>query len=394
MNLLPFIYNRSLLRLILLLLVLGNSAGCRKAGFDQIEPVVDRDLVTFQGTGIPEELDQVVEKYRILILGKPNFVQEHHDFNQLLLEKYGREGLLFFNEYPNALNWMVEDYVTGAIDYLPTSVRQLNDDWLEKIRDLNGKWEGTPPLKFIFNDVNHSKYDFQNSLKEAERLLGAQKVFTSIRIMKPETDIYARELEDLLGQFQQERESYVDLWGPLWYDRFTRMIEHEIESNRYRTGGDEDVREQLMVSIVETFLNENPGYRAFINSGMNHAQKEAHMGPEIKRLGGYLQEIYPGELFSIAFIGISGQRKYRFEDVELVEFNILESAGRDDLTKIVGEKAGRMMSLLPLQDPVFSKKMNITYTSGTIFAPPAGQFDALVTYPEISILESLDEFKY
>ncbi len=377
-----------------LLLVSIIAGGCMKAGFDQIEPVVDRDLVFFYRNEIPLELQQIIENYRIIVLGKTNFVQEHHEFNELLLERYGPGGLLFFNEYPNALNWMVEDYITGAIDYMPPEVRSLNQLWLEKIREINLESGGEHPVRFVFTDVNHSKNDFQEALQEAENLIGAQTVFTGIRIMKPDTRIYAEELSDLNMLLINDQQLYIELWGAKWYNRFLQMIQNEIESNTYRKQGIETTREKVMHNMVENALAAYPDHRAFINCGMNHAQKETHMGPGLKRLGGYLHESHPGETYSIAFVGIEGQRKYRFDDVNLVNFNILETASEDDLVRIIGEKSGKRLSLLPLEDPVFIRKMDVTYTAGTVYVPPGDQFDAIISYPEIHVLESLDDYKY
>lgn len=86
-----------------------------------------------------------------------------------------------------------------------------------------------------------------------------------------------------------------------------------------------------MFTIIPSALDKNPGIKVIVNCGMNYAQKE----------------------------------------------NLMDSNNI------------RMRSLF---DEIFKEEMDVTYTSGAVHVSPGRQFDALITYPEISILKSLSEF--
>ena len=378
----------------LLLLALIITGACNKVGIHELESIVDDKLVLFAKTEIPGELKDLVEVKRILILGETHYVQEHHEYISLLLDQYGPEGLCFINEFSNAHNWMIEDYIRGEIDHLPYSLRLLNHLWIEKIREINLASGPPYPIEFCFMDVNHWKDDFKNSIIESEIINGEQSIFAHIKILKADTDGYLRALYSLQELLEGESETCINTWGEKWYERYKTMVDLELESCLYRLSPDEERREMVMLRIVQSRLVPTPGLRAFINGGIYHAQKESLMGSNIKRLRALLEETYPDNICSLAFIGISGLRKYKFDDPEPISFDILKTAKQNDLIRIMGEKAGTYMSLLNLEDAIFDEEIDVTYTAGALRVAPGRQFDALISYPGITILESLSDFSY
>ncbi len=376
-----------------LLLFLMFLWGCNKAGFNRLESAVQDNLVTFGPTEIPVELDYLVESNRIVIFGETHYVQEHHDYISLLLHRFGPGGLCFFNEFPNAFNWMIEDYINGESNQISNSIRTLNHTWIESIREINLS-DGLPgPIQFICMDVNHVKGDFKYSIREAEKLTGEQNLFALIKILKEDGNAYLKELYDLQEIFLLEGETYLESMGEKWFRRYQSLVDMELESCRFRMTGEEAIRENTMYSIIHTTVSNNPGIKAFINCGLYHAQKETMMGTPMVRIGALLSDTYP-DTRSICFVGIQGKRQYRFNDPEPVNFNVLESAEKIDLIRIIGSEASHQLALLLFEDEIFRKEMDATYTAGAVRVCPGKQFDAIISYPEITILESLSEYSY
>lgn len=379
---------------VLLMVSLLFAGACNKVGFKKLDPIVSENLVVFNETEVPGQLQNLIETHGIILLGETYYVQEHQEYIARVLDLYGSEGLCFYNEFSSAYNWLLEDYIRGEIQHLPYYVRLLNQVWIEKIREINLAHGPDFPVKFYCMDVNHELMDFKNSIIESEKILGEQQLFALIKILRVDGDAYYNQLNTLKDLLEEEQESYRNTWGEMWYNRYLELIEWEIESYHFRTTGDEEVRENALFGYIQSKLEANPGIKALINCGINHAQRETLMGTPIIRIGGLLEENYPGNTCSLAFIGISGKRKYRLDDGESIDFNILETAAEDDIIRIMGEQAGNLMALLPMEDDIFLEEMDATYWAGAVRVSPGKQFDAIITYPEISILKSLSDFNF
>ena len=377
-----------------LLLVMILSCACNKVNYNKLDTAVENELVLFPQTEIPGELESLVESNQVVILGETQYVEEHHQYISLLLDRFGTEGLCFINEFSNAYNWMVEDYIRGDIQHLPYTIRLLNHTWLEKIRDINLLAEGKSPISFYLMDINQWKEDFKISIEESEKIVGEQSIFALIKILDVDRNAYLYELEDLKEMLEQETAFYLELWGEKWYNRYLELIGLELESCRYRMSPDENKREFFMFDFIQSALKRNPECKTIINCGMYHAQKETMMGTDIQRLRALLEEKDPQGLASIAFSGIKGKRKYKFNSDQVISFNIVENTTDKNLMHIIGQKAGDQMSMLMLENEIFKLEMDITYTAGVIRVAPGRQFDAIITYPEISILKSLTDFSY
>ena len=377
-----------------LFLAFVSAVACNKVNYNKLETAVEEDLVLFSPNEIPGELETLIESKRLVILGETHYVEEHHRYVSLLLDRFGGESLCFINEFSNAYNWMVEDYIRGDIQHLPYAVRLLNHTWLEKIRELNLSREGEEPISFFLMDVNQWKDDFISSIEESEKFTGEQPIFALIKRLQVDRNAYLYELEDLTEMLEKEAAYYKELWGEKWYNRYRELIALELESCRYRMAPDENARELFMLDYVQSVLSKYPDCLTFINCGMYHAQKETMMGAEIQRLRALLDEEGYQKISSIAFSGIKGQRKYKFNSDEVIDFNILENTTEKNLMHLIGQKAGDQMSMLLLHSDIYSREMDMTYTAGALHVAPGKQFDVLITYPEISILKSINEFSY
>ncbi len=379
---------------IVMLLGMILTCACNKVSYNKLNTAVENDLILFSKTEIPGELETLVESSRIVVLGETHYVEEHHQYISLLLDRFGTKGLCFINEFSNAYNWMIEDYIRGDIQHLPYTIRLLNHTWLEKIREINLSHGPEFPVSFYFMDVNQWKDDFKTSIEESEKIVGEQSIFALIKILDVDRNAYLYELEDLKEMLEQETALYQELWGEKWYNRYLELIGLELESCRYRMSPDENKRELFMLDFIQSARNRKPELKTIINCGMYHAQKETMMGTDIQRLRSLLEEKDPHGLASVAFSGIMGKRKYKFDDDQIISFNIVENTTKENLMHMIGQKAGDQMSMLLLNDEIFKLDMDVTYSAGTVRVAPGRQFDALITYPEISILKSLTDFSY
>ena len=381
--------SRARLFLIPLLII---SAACNKVSYDKLDTTLENELLFFTQTEIPGELETLIESNQLIILGETPYVEEHHQYTSLMIEQFGAKGLCFINEFSNAYNWMVEDYIRGDIQHLPYTIRLLNHTWLEKIREINLTSGEELPVSFYFMDFNQWQEDFRVSIKESEKIVGEQSIFASIKRLDVDYQGYLNEMEDLNQLLEQESTFYLDLWGEKWYKRYKELIRLDLESCRYRMSPDENSRELFMLDYIESALRKRPEVKTIINCGMYHAQKETLMGTSIQRLRALMEEKHSSDMVSIAFSGIKGNKKYKFSSDEVLSFNIIENTADNNLMHMIGQKAGDQMSMLFLNDDIFRREMDVTYISGSLRVAPGRQFDALITYPEISILQSLSYF--
>ncbi|NIV16116.1 MAG: hypothetical protein GWN62_34125 [Aliifodinibius sp.] len=361
-----------------------------------LESAVRENLIIHNGEEIPRQLVDIAEQKRILILGETHYIQEHQEFVSKLLQRLHAEGYrIFLIETFHAFSWMVADYVFGEIDYLPDHIRFFDNYWLEAIRNFNANLEDTEKIKFFYMDVNHWRDNFISSLLEIEKILGGQPLFDGIKSRQIDSPNYKSALLTLSNTISQNAAMYKTEWGNKWYERINEMIDVEIKSSNFRTSRDDNLREATMFDIIQSRIPENRNIKVAINCGSHHAQKNGLMGPKIKWITPYLNEIYPDDIYSIAFIGIKGERKSSFSDPNVIEFNLIRETSNNDLIRIIGVEAGPNMATLPLESSVFNKNVRVTYVSGSTFhLSPASQFDALITYPRVSILNSMSAHDY
>ena len=186
---------------------------------------------------------------------------------------------------------------------------------------------------------------------------------------------------------------YEQIWGPEWVEIVKEVIAGELESSRFRTNRNAQNREFTMRDHIRTSIARHPGAKALINTGMFHAQKITLMGEDILRIGQLLRNEYSGT-FSVAFIGLTGETKMSFNDATNTSFHLANSATGENVIRILFEQTNGRMGFLPMTNPVFSdEELLISFSNGnTIHTRVGRQFDALVTYPRISVLKSMNKY--
>ncbi|MCP4179850.1 MAG: hypothetical protein GY756_18980, partial [bacterium] len=148
--------------------------------YKTLDPVVNKCIVKCHDNKIPSELNKVIKSHKIIILGETHYVQEHQEFIIELLKELqkGKENIVFIQENPNAFNWMLEDYLNGKIDSLPTNIRFFDNYLFENIKAINSGQ--TKQIGFVYMDVNHGK-SFLASLLESEKIIGNQPEFDEVK---------------------------------------------------------------------------------------------------------------------------------------------------------------------------------------------------------------------
>lgn len=360
-----------------------------------VSSVVRENIITGNSEEVSQEFLEKAGENRILLIGETHYVQEHQEYVSTLLERLHALGYrIFFNEIFQSFSWMVEDYVNHDLDYLPDHIRFFDHYWLEAIRNFNAGLADSARFQFFYMDINHWRSNFANSLLEIEKIIGEQTLFAELKSREIDSGDYKSALSSLSNMLEQDPDRYRSQWGEKWYKRIREMIAVEIKSSDFRTHRDDALREVTMFNNIKSRIPDDPDTRVVVNCGFYHAQKNPLMGPKIKWLHQYFTENFPDKTYAIAFLGIKGERKAAFNDPNLISFDLTTETSGKDLVRIIADRAQANMSILPLNDILFKDNMRVTYVSGSTFhLAPGLQFDALVTYPYISVLQSMSDFE-
>lgn len=370
--------------LFLCLLLLSCTAVPRQ----EVEAIVRRDASFFSPQSPPRDLMERIRQHRVIVLGESHYIREHQDFLVELARESQDLGLIL-SEGMQAYGWLVEDYVLGLSKDLPEIVRLFDNDLIEGMRTLNASRPEEDRIRMSYFDMNHWQEIFMDSLSRMEDRIGRQEVFASILTLPPEqwkTEAYRTGLEVLQTELDLRREEFTGSWGPLWYERVEHLVRVELASADIRATWQDQEREELITELCLGWINAAQGQQVFINTGMEHAQKERLMGLRIDRLAHGLEKEL-GSLYSIAFIGLKGERKKSFLDEKAYIVDIPASSPPQDLARVLAQEAGERMAFLPLEDPdFFTRDFRVTYSaSQKVRVSPARQFDAIITYPKVSL---------
>jgi len=255
--------------------------------------------------------------------------------------------------------------------------------------------------EFHLIDINHGLNVFPSALTEIEKVIGQQTLFDKIKAYEYDSYDYKIELEQIQDSLKKDVSIYQNIWGEKWYNRIVEIVDIEIRSSEYRTTTDEysqdTIRESTMISIINKRLKDYPNKKIILNVGMWHAQKKRMMGPINSTLGEYFFNIYKSDYFSISFIGLNGVKIESITDNIAYSFDLLENTDYDDVTHIIGTKSSSKDSYIVLYDPIFKNDLKITYSYSKYyntqqFVKPANQYNAILIYTEISVMESINEF--
>lgn len=370
---------------------------CQKEVLDsEVQRVVEEQLVVFdRNQNPPVALTDILDDSEIVIFGETHYVQQHQDFVVSLLPVLHAKGYrVIFDELFHGFSWMVEDYINGEISVLPEFILYFNETLIEGVKAFNSQVPERERFRLVYMDVNHWVTNFTTCILEIEKILGTQPAFSSLKGTGVDSDVYLNSLQGIYQSLISDREQFISMWGTQWYERILNVFAVEIESSKFRRNRIDRDREAVMYDNIVTVMRELQNAKVVINTGMFHGQKKTFMGNQIPRLGQlFMHE--NSRTSSIAFVGLRGEIKRRYDDAQNITIDLPHNASADDLVKAVDQMAGDEMSLMPLSDVVFSGNVKVSYDYATTVTAPIGrQFDAMITYPQISTLHSMDVYDY
>ncbi len=367
-----------------------------KIGKSEVSEVIKNEIVIFEKGNIPILLEEYLAENDITIFGETHYVQQHQEFISLLLPELSALGYrVILDEQFHCFNWMIEDYINDDIEELPEFLLYFNEAIIESIKDFNRSVEESSRFQLAYMDVNHWKSNFIRCIEEIENIIGTQNVFVPVKNAQVDSESYRDNLQLLMSQLESDSIKYTSLWGTKWYKRLSQIIPVEILSSEFRTTQNRELRESVMYHNITKVIRDNNSSKFLINTGMFHGQKNVYMGENLNRIGKRLTANF-AKTFSMAFIGMRGERKQSFTDENNILFNLSQSTSADDIVHQIYELAPNEMLLLPLDNNIFTdENIKITYIQGTTVNAPIGkQFDAIIVYPEISTLESMSTYNW
>ena len=377
---------------------------------------------------VPSELVEALRPHRLVLLGESHYVQEHQDFVVLLLKELHPHGLRWFaDELSHASGWAVDDYVRGLRDDPPPSVARMNQTYLDGLRAFNATLPPSERIRFRYIDMNHNPTAFQTSLQMMLRETDLSPVageVATILALDPYGEEYREALRALEWATRVPPDAGADVSeagtagagtvtanpsvgagvgaalrdqaGDRWFNRLRETLEIEIRSFPLRLQWDVAERELIMIDLVNAILDESGNDMVAVNTGMFHAQRQRFMGTRQEWLGEYLaRNPRRGGFYSIAFFGMSGERIRHSRDQNPQPMRPLAELPPRNLSRRIADAAvatgdGAIPAVfLPLDHPAFNRRMPVSYGLSPVRAVPSRQFDALVVYPEISVLRSL-----
>lgn len=371
---------------LLLVIVAGCSANRNR---NKLVKAVDSEITFLQDGKLPGPFLKNISDNEILILGEEHYVQEHQEFIGSIIPQLYEQGYRqLLIEDSHAFSWAAEDYVLGLIDEIPWRLRAFHGLLLEKVRQFNSTLPMDERIRVNAIDITHS--GFGESRQFLASRIKTDDLFKGLPVSSPEK--YQPVLEEVRQRLENEKERWETLLTPRWYARILEMVEVELASNQIRKWSDpknDDAnREKWMITLIERRMAENKG-RTIINCGQTHAQKQYYRewgsAANYKHLGMYLHEKY--KTYHVAFWGAKGEKKNHYNDTKYKIINRFKDCPKDDIVRILAEKAGDIIAMLPLDADIFKDWA----TAGSFKTQPQNQFDAYILYPKITFLQSLKD---
>lgn len=375
----------------LLILLIGAVAIIGSGVFVQPSPevvaAVKRGL-TFNDT-IPQSMLERLDNTRVLVFGETHYVQEHQEYVSELLVLLSPLGFrTYLQEGMHAIGWIANDYVHGVIDDLPRALYMFDGYLLRELREYNASVPANQRISFHHVDINHWIGIFREAIDVIEKRIDTRDFFAEILAAEDDSPDYERALQRSLARLREERSKYASRWSEAWVARIDELLEVELASLAIRRNWDSAERELWIRELTKRRIDAT-ALKVVVNAGMNHAQKRYFrgMGPggSYELQGEMIAANYPS--YHVAFFGVRGEAKSSFLDREARSFDLVRQTRKDDLVNVVARQMAGRIAWLPLDDPIFANPMRLDGNR----VIPADQFDALVFYPEITLMESLKE---
>jgi len=376
----------------ILILFIFSSCTTRRA---VLKSVVEKNLVRFTKNEIPVKLIEQIQDKRIIVLGETHYIQEHHVFISNLFDELSKvnKQIVFLQELPSAFNWMLDDFFNMKIDTLPESLKYFDEYLFKKVQKTNLEKSTNCKISYFYIDINHGK-SFLTSIIESEKIIGTQTEFQRIKNVSFDSEEYTAELNKLLESITINKKHLISKWSERWYDRYFKMINNEVISCEYRKNNKNAIREKFMFNSIKEYANNYKNAKIIVNCGMYHGQKDSQLS-SYKKAGEMLNKYFINSTYTLAFIGMKGWSKNAHWYNKTIKYNLLDKANNNNLVKIIAENSNSLNTFLPLFNPVFERKTIISYHIGKEKKViPKKQFDGIVTYNYIGILNSMKKYEF
>lgn len=384
-----------LLSLFCTLFLLHSS--CKKANLiKEVRPIVEAEIVPISPQELPPEFVRTFEENDVVFFGETHYKQEHQDFIVSLLPFLSEKGYtIILDEGMQAFNWMLEDYLNGNRDSLPSTPLFFKETLIEGIKAHNQTVEDSQKIQLQNFDVNHWNDVYKKSVAAIEEELGELWFFDGIDRSRETSFYYKDWIQHLMYSFNGDSEFFRDTLGDIWYKRIRALSENELESFDFRNSKKNEIREEMMFENIKRIKAKNPGVKILINTGLNHAQLITHMDEDIERVAQKVKRsIF--KTASISFLSLEGEYRTAF-DSSTKTFDLAEESSKHNLIHTIIETGGYQQNYLSLQDPIFTEdSFPIIFSPGGEFdAIPIGEvFDALIILPKVTVLESMEKYHW
>lgn len=348
---------------------------------------------SFVEGAIPQGIEDLLTTSSTLVLGETHYVQQHQDFiGDLLPVAHAKGYRVVYDELFHCFSWLVEDYVTWKRDEIPEFLRYLNETTLQAIRSFNKDKVDSEMILLKYMDMNHWQDNMQVCIDELEKILGPVPVFSILQGIAVDSPAYLTALQDLDQEIQFNPEQYREAWGDKWYDRIVDIVSMEIVSTTFRTERDNVLREDMMMNNMAADIESST--KVLVNTGMYHAQKHVLLGEDIQRIAAQIVAMDASSR-SVAFVALKGERRNSFNSTT-INFDLTNQMTDNDLVRHLHLHTVPDRGFLMLSDATFAQQnIRATFTPGsTVFGPVGSMFDAIVLYPEVTVLESMTSFSF
>lgn len=346
---------------------------------NELKKIIEDHGIIFPKENIPKKLIEILNNKNVVILGEfHHYIKQHQEFLFNLSKGLHQfEFQQVFVEGIHAYSWMIEDYATGKIDLFPKNIRCFNLEFLEQIREFNKDLPEKDKIIVKDIDMTHGDNSFVESVTLMSEVIDTHGLFDDL---DSKSDKYHEQLTNLKNNLPNYKVKFTDKW----YERIEKMI--EVEKKSFKIRKDElyyEEREKVMIDLCKKNLSGNK--KTIMLIGHNHAQKKHFegTGEDYQLLGEFVNENYNS--YHIGLIGIKGEIKYSFKDLETKKFDVLKDGKEDDLFRIIGEIQKDNNIFLPLNNSIFENEFMVMDGLDENEVKPKIQFDAYVSFPEVSL---------
>jgi len=366
----------------------------REVSTAELEQIVRRDSVPFDGQAIPAEVLDRLASHRVVVVGEIHFLREHGDLvAELLRELHARGFRQLLVEWAQAADWLLADYVNeGGLepDWVPPG--DISAGVLARaIRDFNRTLPESDGIRIHAIDITLQDYGggeaFVWSLGRLAQHLpdpGPLSRFPPGEYDTPEGQ--RAQVEALQAELTAGRSELVAVWGQHWYETVFELVEVELDSIPVRALRESDydksvrLREDAIKRLVDRRL-QDLAHGTLIKVGSTHAQKKRLYGTEIEWLGDYLVHQSQAVNGAVIVLDISAAHIVAGPGSGLPDYD-LSASPNNELFRVMNQTWPDQIVFLPADDPLLSSGRVPMNSEGTIYrGAPQQHFDGYVLLP-------------